>query len=351
MKLTREGYILYFDEPCKGSEENILLMQAGGLSDPEEKTLMDHIETCEACKALFQHYELIDIAFRDSLTAQQKYPPPKEMPKKLRIQLSEASKRQLATHLQELGQAILFQRPEVCDFIRPWSELKSLNHCVRMLKNSCASILKDPLIQEVGLKSDFVEDCRQFVQGLMDNPSRFMDAVSAKEALDRSLAVEQERVSTVRSFIEYHISKDDRLSAVSEYKRLLGLKLNPDQKYKVLINLGSCLIHVEKYDEAVRYLDIAESFNPSIWLYFTKFKLYYWKHKLNITGNHIGSAAENLKAMDSLIETSDADSKSVPLIVKWFNRKNKNILDLALKNETISRILNKYTGMTIYSDV
>lgn len=346
MKLTREGQVFYPAEPCEGLEEKILLMQAGGLPDSEEKQLMSHIEKCGACKTLYRHYELIDENIRDHLAAQRNIPP-RSMPKKLRIMLSEASKQHFASRLQELGHSILFQKPEVCDLIRPWTPPQPLDHCVKMLNNSCASLLKDPFIEEVGLKPDFVEDCRRYLGSLVENPERLMDAESAKETFDRSLSVVPDRVLTVKSITEYYLSKYDVLSVVSEYKRLLKLRLNPDQKYKALINLCSNSTSAENYDEAEQSLESAESLSNSAQLYFVKFKLYYMKHKYNINGNNLELATENLKAMDSLIETMDVDSEDVSLIAKCFHKKRNSFFSLALNNEIISRIISKYSDMMI----
>ena len=341
MKLTREGLVIYPSEACKGFEENILLMQSGGLSDAEEKLLMDHVETCEGCKTLFQHYELIDKGIREVLLARQEHPVT-EMPKKLQIMLSEASKRHLAISLQELGQAILFQKPEVCDLIRPWSNPQPLDRSVKMLDNSFTAVLNDPLMQEVGLKPEFVEDCRQFLHGLLDNPSRFMNADSAKEALDRSLSVEPDHVLAIKSLADYYFSQSDSLSEGNEYNRLLKLNLNPQQKARACINLSSNLINERNYSESKQLLDIAEFENPSFLLYFVKFKLFYLEYKYNPSDSKFESIAENLHQMDVLIEETETDLESVSLISKWISKNRQSLLTCTENDQKIAAIATKY---------
>lgn len=341
MKLTREGLVLYPTEPCEGFEEKILLMQSGGLSDPEEKMLMDHLETCAACKTLFQHYELIDKGIREVLLAQQNHPV-KEMPKKLQIMLSEATKRHFAAQLQELAQSILFQKPEVCDLIRPWSEPRPLELSVVELNKSFTAVLNDPLMQEVGLTPDFVEDSRQFLHGIVENPCRFTDAESAKEAIDRSLSVEPNHVLTIKSLADYHFAKSDSLSEGQEYNRLLSLNIDPKQKARACINLSSNLINERNFSESKKLLNNVDFGMPNFLLYFVKFKLFYLEHKYNSLGSEIESIAENLHQMDVLIEETETDLDSVTLISKWISKNQQNLLKNTEGNHTIAAIATKY---------
>lgn len=347
MKLTREGQVFYPAEPCDGLEEKILLMQAGGLPDSEEKQLMSHIENCGACKTLYRHYELIDENIRDHLAGQQNKPP-QAMPKKLRIMLSEASKQHFASRLQELGHSILFQKPEVCDLIRPWTPPQPLDRSVKMLNNSCNSLLKDPFIEEVGIKPDFVEDCQRYLGSLVENPERLMDAESAKETFDRCCAVDPEQIYAIKSKADYFSFKSEFPSAENEYLRLLKLKLNPVQMQLSTINYSTTLINCHKYSEAMQSLNSFDETNPFIMLYFMKFKCFYLQ-------NLIEPAVQYLIKINELFEevkikrkpVSLLPEESISLVSKWFLRNSLGIKRFAGDHQGVLRITRKITERVV----
>lgn len=346
MKITREGEAFYPEDACDGVEEKIISMQMGLLSDSEEKILMEHIETCEACRALHEFEEMIKEGYRFYFETKETSIPTKP-PKKIRIAKTKFCKQQLISRLQELGNTILFQQSDICDMIRPWSEPKPIKYCTRMLNNTCVALLKDPYVREVGLKPDFIEDCHQFLNDLVNNPTRFFNVESAKEALDRSISVEPDHILSIKSLSDYYLFRLDYQSTIDECKRLLNLGLELQQKYRIYLNLSSNMINTKKYSDALQYLDMAESISPDFRLYFMKFKLHFLGCYYNASESRIESIIDNMARMDSLIDSSETDSESVSVTAKWIDKIKHDLLRFSAHDPTISRLTNKYAEMIL----
>jgi len=183
-----------------------------------------------------------------------------------------------------------------------------------------------------------------FLHNLVEAPKSFLEVKNSKEALDRALAVDPDQIMVIKSLADYYLFKREYLSVCDEYMRLFRLKMKPHQKHRAYINVSSHFINAQKYSEAQQYLDKAESINPNFQLYFMKFKLHYLKYLFTKNAkNSIEPAIDNITKMDALIETTEIDVESASLISKWFKINIHDLLRYNAEDQTISRIVNKYS--------
>jgi hypothetical protein len=157
--------------------------------------------------------------------------------------------------------------------------------------------------------------------------------------------VESDRVLTVKSMADYHYCESDRLSSSNEYLRLLNLKLDSTQRYRVYLNASSHLMHVNRCSEAQNLLSNAELLNKDFRLYFLKFKICLFEIDESDSEISIQPAMDNLIKMDNLINTSNEDPDSVSLLAKWMAKNRQAIHKFTDNNKTISGISNKYSKM------
>jgi len=339
MKVTREGEVFLPHDPCGDRVDSILAMVQGDLSTPEEKTLLAHVEHCPGCASFLELHELIDDEFHSYFTAK-KVVVPREIPKKVGIQLALTRKKNLAMWLHELGRAIFFQQPEAVDRYHPGWEPYSSDRCLKMVENVCASTLTDPFWDEVGLSSRFVADCHVFVHDLGKWQDQKLSLRITKEVLNRSLAVEPESVPVLKSLADYHRFNNDFSSAVSEFKKALEISRSDIERGNLHGSLASLWRRMGDLDSSLHAIELAKQIRNNFNYDFYDFLNY-------ITIRNLQQARECLTLMDKRIETealSSAELISVTLISKWIFREKENFVSMAARDEEIIKLLSKYAG-------
>ena len=231
MKITREGQVFFPYEPCREREDALLSLLNGTLPAEAERELMEHVEHCPGCSSYLGLQEKVDDAFRACFSpAGAAVPASLEMPKKLKVKLTEVRRDKLARWLFELGRVILFQQQEAVDTIHPGGPPIPADLCFRRLVTICRTSLEDPYLEAAGLSGDFVKDSLAFVESLRGSPSSLLEVEKTKEALDRALAVIPDFVPAVKFLGNYHYHVKDFKACFSEYERGLNLVTEKEEK-------------------------------------------------------------------------------------------------------------------------
>jgi len=188
MEITREGWIVAADPPCRGKEDALLSLSMGSLSAQAAGKLIEHVERCPRCASYLRLREAVDEGFRDCLLeGREKHP--EEMPRRVRVLLSGTRRKNLGLWLFEVGRALLFQREEAADTINPETEPIALRECLERTGRLLETFLEDPFREEAGLSRKWIEAALGSVRGVKEDPARLLDIEGAIEFLERALFV------------------------------------------------------------------------------------------------------------------------------------------------------------------
>jgi len=324
MKITREGQVFFPYEPCRDREGALLSLLEGTLPPEAEKELMEHVEHCPGCSSYLKLQEKVDDAFRSCFSpapGPAAAPASVEMPKKLKVRLSEVRRDKLARWMFELGRVILFQQQEAVDTIHPGGPLVPADECFRKLGNICRISLTDPYLETAGLSGEFVKDSVAFVDSLMRSPSGLLKVENTKEALDRALAVIPDFVPAVKFLGNYHYHVKDFKTCFADYERGLNLVTEKEEKracYRLLGVASSCR---GNYDRVFYYANLAFEIRDSYEIEFDRF-VNYCRIGNNI---HASECIERMsRKLISKLPTL-VDSYAFAVIKKWFIRYDRQL--------------------------
>ncbi len=339
MRVTREGEVFLPHDPCGDRVETIFAMIHGDLSTPEEKALLAHVEHCPGCASFLELHELIDDEFQSYFSAQ-KIATPIKIPKSVGIQLSLTRKKNLAMWLHELGRAIFFQQPEAVDTFHPGKPPYHPEQCLRAIENVSASALEDPFLREVGISTELVTDCRVFLHDLGMSQERLLYIGNTKEVLDRSLAIEPESVSVLKSLGAYLRFTKDYTLAAHVLGEALRFTRSSEDKRSVSARLALLSQLSGDFSTSFQYLETARKIRYDFSIDFIDFMNY-------VDLREVDCARESISLMDNKIKTgmlSDDDQISLSLISKWFIRRSDAIAALVSNDSHILGIMFKYMG-------
>ncbi len=338
MKITREGQVYLPDDPCREREKDIFALLHGEIPEEKEKDLLSHLETCAGCKSLLELHEMIDDGLRFYFQSRT-LPPPAELPKKIRLMLSEVRRDQLARWMCDLGRSILYQQTRAVDRIQPWGELLSIGSCVKAIENICRFTLEDQFLKETELQSSLVADCYEFARNLTESPENLFNVNNSKAALDRSLAINPDSMHSVKLLGDYYYLTKDYQSAVNEFKRAVRITNDISEKNSFYLLLCSTMTTQRKYEEAIAFAEKACGICDDYRVDFLRFINYCCMNDNN-------RAREYIIRMDSRIEATPKcglNPEAIALISKWFARTGDSVI-VTSKDNDIRRVVIKYTN-------